>query len=194
MRKLNQDEDIEDEDSSMDEDDAEEETEMTPEHCTGTNNKVETTLQDSNGEEDDDSEDTTESAAKDDCDSSGVGNIETTEDEKTVLTAPTTSQSKEESNSDESDLEDLSHLNRSHRPYRDNPDMPSSDITMEDDVESATTSIDAAEVRKRVKQSLMKKQHASRRKKKGEAGAITRARRERKDDVNQSVSALQNGW
>lgn len=93
---------------------------------------------------------------------------------------------------DESDLEDLSNLNRSHRPYRDNLD---DDYTVDCDVESTTsTNFDAAEVRKRVKKSLVKKQQASRRKKKGEAGAVTRIRREKKDDVKQSVNAFHSGW
>ena len=97
--------------------------------------------------------------------------------------------------SDESDLEDLSNLNRTHRPYRDTLDESITCSTLDDDMEqSPSSSFDVAEVRKRVKKSLVKKQQMARRKKKGEAGAVTRARRENKDDVKDSINALQSGW
>ena len=101
--------------------------------------------------------------------------------------------------SDESDLEDLSTRNKDHRPYRDvtcnnNEDSNSDD----DDVNTSpspagTSTIAAADVRKRVKKTVGKKHRAMRRTKRGEAGVVTRARRENRDTVKQSVGAF-DGW
>ncbi|XP_031574992.1 serine/threonine-protein kinase rio2-like isoform X2 [Actinia tenebrosa] len=123
--------------------------------------------------------------------------VATTTPNTTTLEA--TTQATEDGNqdqSDESDLEDLSNINRTHRPYRDvNDDVMDHDGT--DDVTTETpvlSTIDSVEVRKRVKKSLMKKQQMARRRKKGEEGAMTRSRREKRDDVKQSVHAYNSGW
>lgn len=90
----------------------------------------------------------------------------------------------------------MSNLNRTHRPYRDvKDDAMDHDATDNVSTERPVSStIDAAEVRKRVKKSLTKKQQMARRRKKGEEGAMTRSRREKKDDVKESVQAYDSGW
>lgn len=219
MRRQNQDQQDEDtdDDSSMDEDEAEEEeTETTSKSPSGDNaERGDTTSEDCNGnvEEEKRVSDNVESVEENIAEAAEemVSRSKTPitvqgpeekysqeiskKDETILKTGTTTHSDKDKSNSDDSDLEDLSNLNRSHRPYRDTTDLLPSDVTMDDDTQSvASSSFDPAEVRKRVKRSLVKKQQAARRQKKGEAGAVTRARRERKDDVNQSVSALDSGW
>ncbi|EDO34624.1 predicted protein [Nematostella vectensis] len=102
--------------------------------------------------------------------------------------------------SEDSDLEDLSRVNRTHRPYRDITDDVTDQANDGDDVTEEThtlapgASIDAAEVRNRVKRNLNKKQQRMRRTKRGEAGASTRSRRDNRDNVKQSMSALSSGW
>ncbi|XP_032230238.2 serine/threonine-protein kinase RIO2 [Nematostella vectensis] len=102
--------------------------------------------------------------------------------------------------SEDSDLEDLSRVNKTHRPYRDITDDVTDQANDGDDVTEEThtlapgASIDAAEVRNRVKRNLNKKQQRMRRTKRGEAGASTRSRRDNRDNVKQSMSALSSGW
>lgn len=94
--------------------------------------------------------------------------------------------------SEESDLEDLSVQNKDYRPYR---DLICNKNSVDDDVisntsQSVTSSIAKADIRKRVKKSVAKKQRAMHRTKRGEAGLVTRARRENRDTVKQSFGAL----
>ena len=99
------------------------------------------------------------------------------------------------SSSSESDLEDLSTRNKDHRPYRDVTCNNNENSDVEDDVisninQSVRPSIAEADIRKRVKKTVTKKQRALRRTKRGEAGLVTHSRREKRDTVKQSVGAL----
>ena len=96
------------------------------------------------------------------------------------------------------DLELLSNENKLHRPYRDTK----SHVTgknVEDDVTSqssslTTSSMDSREIRTRVKKSLDKKQRDMRRRKRGEASAVTRSRRENRDAVKHGAQSWHDGW
>ena len=98
------------------------------------------------------------------------------------------------SESSESDLEDLSRQNQSYRPYRDESCRSvDEDVELEErDVEhSAGTGImEPAMIRKKVKQSLARKQQKARRTKRGEAGVVTRQRRENKNAIKQSSGEI----
>ncbi|KAI8483298.1 Serine/threonine-protein kinase RIO2 [Branchiostoma belcheri] len=105
----------------------------------------------------------------------------------------------EEGSSEEDDLnlEDLSMANRSQRPFRDSSSQskPMSHRTRSSHSVSSTVSqatMDKDYVRAKVKQSLAKKKKAvqKRRLLKGEAGAVTRTRRENRDNIKQSLSSV----
>lgn len=100
--------------------------------------------------------------------------------------------------SEDCELEELSNQNKLHRPYRDTK----SHVTgkhVEDDVTSqsssvTTSSMDSREIRTRVKKSLDKKQRDMRRRKRGEASAVTRSRRENRDAVKHGAQSWHDGW
>lgn len=100
--------------------------------------------------------------------------------------------------SEDWDLEELSNQNKLHKPYRDTKNhVTENDI--EDDVTSpsssvTTSSMDSREIRTRVKKSLDKKQRDMRRRKRGEASAVTRSRRENRDAVKHGAQSWYDGW
>ena len=96
------------------------------------------------------------------------------------------------------ELEGLSNQNKMHRPYRDTKSHVT-DVCSDDDVRSqtsctTTSSFDSREIRARVKKSLEKKQRAMRRRKRGEASAVTRSRRENRDVVKQGEDSWNDFW
>ena len=96
------------------------------------------------------------------------------------------------------DLELLSNENKLHRPYRDTK-RHVTEKNFEDDVTSqpssvTTSSMDSREIRTRVKKSLDKKQRDMRRRKRGEASAVTRSRRENRDAVKHGAQSWHDGW
>jgi len=100
--------------------------------------------------------------------------------------------------SEDWDLEELSNQNKLHRPYRDTKSRVTGK-NVEDDVTSqsssvTTSSIDSREIRTRVKKSLDKKQRDMRRRKRGEASAVTRSRRENRDAVKHGAQSWHDGW
>ena len=96
------------------------------------------------------------------------------------------------------ELEELSNQNKLHRPYRDT----NSHVTgksLEDDVSSQSSSVtassmDSREIRNRVKKGLDKKQRDIRRRKRGEASAVTRSRRENRETVKHDAQSWDDGW
>lgn len=100
--------------------------------------------------------------------------------------------------SEDCELEKLSNQNKMHRPYRD----AKSHVTercLDDDVRSissysTTSSIDSREIRSRVKKSLDKKQRDMRRRKRGEASAVTRSRRENRETVKHGAQSWNDDW
>ena len=104
----------------------------------------------------------------------------------------------EQETSEDCDLEELSYQNKQHKPYRD----AKTHVTEKghgDDLSSqsssvARSSIDSREIRTRVKKSLDKKQRDMRRRKRGEASAVTRSRRENRDIVKQGSQSWKDGW
>jgi len=104
----------------------------------------------------------------------------------------------EQQKSEDSELEELSNQNKLHRPYRDTKSHVSR-RRLDDDVSSqsssvATSSMDSREIRTRVKKSLDKKQRDMRRRKRGEASAVTRSRRENRDIVKHGAQSWKDGW
>ena len=100
-------------------------------------------------------------------------------------------------NEDE-ELEELSNQNKLHRPYRDTK-IHVTGKNVDDDVTSqsssvTTSSMDSREIRTRVKKSLDKKQRDMRRRKRGEASAVTRSRRENRDAVKHGAQSWHDGW
>ena len=96
------------------------------------------------------------------------------------------------------DLELLSNENKLHRPYRDTK-RHVTEKNFENDVTSqrssvTTSSMDSREIRTRVKKSLDKKQRDMRRRKRGEASAVTRSRRENRDAVKHGAQSWHDGW
>lgn len=96
------------------------------------------------------------------------------------------------------DLELLSNENRLHKPYRDTKSQMTEKY-LEDGVTSqpsfvTTSSMDSREIRTRVKKSLDKKQRDMRRRKRGEASAVTRSRRENRDAVKHGAQSWHDGW
>ncbi|XP_066273198.1 uncharacterized protein [Branchiostoma lanceolatum] len=97
---------------------------------------------------------------------------------------------------DNLNLEDLSMANRSQRPFRDSSQSKPtshrtrSSLSMSSSVTQAT--LDKDYVRAKVKQSLAKKKKAVQKRRliKGEAGAVTRTRRENRDNIKQSLSSV----
>ena len=99
--------------------------------------------------------------------------------------------------SDDSDLEDLSVRNKSYKPHRDVVEkMPETEAgsTRTTSCSSTRSSMDAKEIRSRVKKSVDKKQRVMRRRKRGEASAINRARRENRDTVKDASAAWKDDW
>ncbi|CAH1253887.1 RIOK2 [Branchiostoma lanceolatum] len=100
------------------------------------------------------------------------------------------------SDDDNLNLEDLSMANRSQRPFRDSSQSKPtshrtrSSLSMSSSVSQAT--LDKDYVRAKVKQSLAKKKKAVQKRRliKGEAGAVTRTRRENRDNIKQSLSSV----
>lgn len=85
-----------------------------------------------------------------------------------------------------------------YRPYRDTKSHVTGN-SLSDDVRSqssstTTSSMDAREIRTRVKKSLDKKQRDMRRRKRGEASAVTRSRRENRDIVKHGAQSWQDDW
>lgn len=85
-----------------------------------------------------------------------------------------------------------------YRPYRDTKSHVIGN-SLSDDVRSqssstTTSSMDAREIRTRVKKSLDKKQRDMRRRKRGEASAVTRSRRENRDIVKHGAQSWQDDW
>ena len=100
--------------------------------------------------------------------------------------------------SEDWELEELSHQNKLHRPYRDTKNHVTEN-NVEDEVTSqsrsvTTSSMDSREIRTRVKKSLDKKQRDMRRRKRGEASAVTRSRRENRDAVKYGAQSWHDGW
>lgn len=100
--------------------------------------------------------------------------------------------------SEDWDLEELSNQNKLHKPYRDTKNRVTEN-NIEDDVTSpsssvTTSSMDSREIRTRVKKSLDKKQRDMRRRKRGEASAVTRSRRENRDAVKHGAQSWYDGW
>ena len=100
--------------------------------------------------------------------------------------------------SEDRELEELSNQNKLHRPYRDTKSRVTEN-NIEDDVTSqsssvTTSSMDSREIRTRVKRSLDKKQRDMRRRKRGEASAVTRSRRENRDAVKHGAQSWYDGW
>ena len=96
------------------------------------------------------------------------------------------------------ELEELRNQNKMYRPYRDTKSHVTRN-SLSDDVSSqssstATSSMDAREIRTRVKKSLDKKQRDMRRRKRGEASAVTRSRRENRDIVKHGAQSWQDDW
>ena len=96
------------------------------------------------------------------------------------------------------ELEELSNQNKLHRPYRDTKSHVT-ERNLEDDVRShsssvTTSSMDSREIRTRVKKSLGKKQRDMRRRKRGEASAVTQSRRENRDAVKHGAQSWHDGW
>lgn len=90
----------------------------------------------------------------------------------------------------ESDLEDLSQQNQTYQPYRDeNPDPQTSEEKHNHQGTGAST-MEPEVIRKKVKQSLAKKQQKARRTKRGEAGVVTRKRRENRSAIEQSDDGI----
>lgn len=100
--------------------------------------------------------------------------------------------------SEDCELEELSNQNKMHRPYRDTK----SHVTgkrLDGDVRSqssstTTSSMDSREIRTRVKKSLEKKQRDMRRRKRGEASAVTRSRRENREIVKHGTQSWKDDW
>ena len=100
--------------------------------------------------------------------------------------------------SEDCELEELSNQNKLHRPYRDAKSRVT-ETNPEDDGRSQSSSVsrssmDSKEIRTRVKKSLDKKQRDMRRRKRGEASAVTRSRRENRDAVKHGAQAWNDGW
>ncbi|KAL9986200.1 hypothetical protein ACROYT_G000306 [Oculina patagonica] len=100
--------------------------------------------------------------------------------------------------SEDCELEELSNQNKLHRPYRDTKSHVT-ERNLEDDVRSqsssvTTSSMDSREIRTRVKKSLDKKQRDIRRRKRGEASAVTKSRRENRDAVKHGAQSWHDGW
>lgn len=96
------------------------------------------------------------------------------------------------------ELEELRNRNKMYRPYRDTKSHVTGN-SLSDDVRSqssstTTSSMDAREIRTRVKKSLDKKQRDMRRRKRGEASAVTRSRRENRDIVKHGAQSWQDDW
>ena len=104
----------------------------------------------------------------------------------------------EQPQSEDCELEELSNQNKLHRPYRDAKSRVT-ETNPEDDGRSQSSSVsrssmDSKEIRTRVKKSLDKKQRDMRRRKRGEASAVTRSRRENRDAVKHGAQAWNDGW
>lgn len=100
--------------------------------------------------------------------------------------------------SEDCELEELSNQNKLHRPYRDTKSHVT-ERSLDGDGSSqsssaATSSMDSREIRTRVKKSLDKKQRDMRRRKRGEASAVTRSRRENRDIVKHGAQSWKDGW
>ena len=100
--------------------------------------------------------------------------------------------------SEDWELEELRNQNKLHRPFRDTKSHIIGK-NVEDDVTSqsssvTTSSMDSREIRTRVKKSLDKKQRDMRRRKRGEASAVTRSRRENRDAVKHGAQSWHDGW
>ena len=109
-----------------------------------------------------------------------------------------TCETEKQEQSEDLELEGLSNQNKMHRPYRDTKSYVT-DICSDDDVRSqtsctTTSSFDSREIRARVKKSLEKKQRAMRRRKRGEASAVTRSRRENREVVKQGTDSWNDFW
>lgn len=99
--------------------------------------------------------------------------------------------SSESSSESLSDLEELSQQNQSYFPHRDDKTRTVDEISDGKNVgrvsEGTGDSVmEPAMIRKKVKQSLAKKQQKARRTKRGEAGVVTRKRREHRSAIKQS--------
>lgn len=109
-----------------------------------------------------------------------------------------TEEKRESSGSDVSDLEDLSVQNKTFKPHRDvtctSQETDSNADSRSESSSLSRSTIDANEIRNRVKKSVDRKQRAVRRRKRGEAAAVNRARRENRDTVKQGSSAWDDGW
>lgn len=101
-----------------------------------------------------------------------------------------------ESSSDSlSDLEELSQKNQSYRPYRDKKNQTVDEICSDEKdwrvpEGSGGGGMEPAMIRKKVKQSLAKKQQKARKTKRGEAGVVTRKRRENRSVIKQSSDGI----
>lgn len=104
----------------------------------------------------------------------------------------------EQKQSEDWGLNELSNQNKLYQPYRDTKSHVTGS-TKDDDVSSqsrsvTTSSMDSREIRTRVKKSLEKKQRDMRRRKRGEASAVTRSRRENREAVKHGAQAWTDGW
>lgn len=90
-------------------------------------------------------------------------------------------------------MEDLSLQNQNYRPYRDEKTDILPHVSDEDcDVQqgSGTNTIKPEVIRKKVKQSLTKKRQKARKTKRGEAGVVTRKRRENHSVIKESRNGI----
>lgn len=104
----------------------------------------------------------------------------------------------EQKQSEDWGLNELSNQNKLYQPYRDTKSHVSGS-SKDDDVSSQSRSVtassmDSREIRTRVKKSLEKKQRDMRRRKRGEASAVTRSRRENGEAVKHGAQAWTDGW
>ena len=109
-----------------------------------------------------------------------------------------TCETEKQEQSEDFELEGLSNQNKMHRPYRDTKSHVT-EVCSDDDVRSqtsctTTSTFDSREIRARVKKSLEKKQRAMRRRKRGEASAVTRSRRENREVVKQGEDSWNDFW
>ena len=105
-----------------------------------------------------------------------------------------TDEQSDTSSESQSDSENLSQENQSYRPYRDSTAGTQEPRSYEDDrgiqEEAGPNTMEPALIRKKVKQSLAKKQQKARRTKRGEAGVVTRKRRENRSAIKQSSEGI----
>ena len=89
-----------------------------------------------------------------------------------------------------SDLEDLSEQNHGFRPYRD--EQPIDSVSMESNINRPMerNTINPETIRKKVKQSIAKKQQKARRTKRGEAGLVTSKSRNQHSVIKQDIDGF----